>query len=39
MQDKPKALDVGKNSMLQLVAKKTGTVSIKLTHFCNFSIV
>jgi hypothetical protein len=24
---------------LQLVAKKTGTVRIKLTHFCNFSIV
>jgi hypothetical protein len=24
---------------VQLVAKKTGTVRIKLTHFCNFSIV
>jgi hypothetical protein len=24
---------------IQLVAKKTGTVRIKLTHFCNFSIV
>jgi hypothetical protein len=28
-----------KVSVVQLVAKKTGTVRIKLTHFCNFSIV
>jgi hypothetical protein len=27
------------NNGIQLVAKKTGTVRIKLTHFCNFSIV
>jgi hypothetical protein len=27
------------NVSVQLVAKKTGTVRIKLTHFYNFSIV
>jgi hypothetical protein len=25
-----------KDAKVQLVAKKTGTVRIKLTHFCNF---